>query len=155
MAGTKSAQSPEKVHIDKIKALIKENNSFELALPGQISFFVRSGFSYVDKTKNETFKIEKTVITEGYNVFSDYDFAIGISKDKKEFYSSNVYNFSIQADLSSAIIVGELYVRSKTDGDSYFYGGITHKLKKLFNDKKIPPEQRCKIPVVCDCNGIV
>ena len=57
--------------------------------------------------------------------------------------------------MSSAIINGELYVRFKRDGDSYHYGGMTHKLKKVFNDLDILPSHRDRIPVICDEGGIV
>ena len=46
-------------------------------------------------------------------------------------------------------------MRNRLDGDKYFYGGITHKVKKLFNDKKIPQNLRSKIPVLYDESGIV
>jgi hypothetical protein len=32
---------------------------------------------------------------------------------------------------------------------------MMHKLKKVFNDKDIPPSQRDMIPIVCDASGIV
>ena len=48
-----------------------------------------------------------------------------------------------------------MYVRSKKDGDSVFYGGCTHKLKKMYNDKKIPPSKRPLIPVLADEKGVV
>ena len=45
-------------------------------------------------------------------------------------------------------------MRSKKDGDSYSYGKMTHKLKKLFNDKSVPKKFRPQIPVICDEDGI-
>ncbi len=75
-------------------------------------------------------------------------------KSLNEIYS-NVYNFSIQANISSAIIKGRLYFRPKKDGDTVFYGGMTHKLKKLYNDKKISLTDRKKFPVLCDDIGVV
>ena len=32
---------------------------------------------------------------------------------------------------------------------------MTHKLKKVFNDRNIPPTQRSRIPVICDSEGIL
>ena len=32
---------------------------------------------------------------------------------------------------------------------------MTLKVKKLFNDKKISPEERERIPIICDGKGIV
>ena len=68
---------------------------------------------------------------------------------------ANVYNYSINANLSSAIIDGDLYLRSKKDGDTIYYGGMTHKLKKLFNDRKIPLSERKKLPILCDQKGVL
>ena len=67
----------------------------------------------------------------------------------------NVYKKSIQANIGSAIIEGELRFRPKKDGDALYYGGMTHKLKKLYNDRKIPPSVRDRIPILCDNKGIV
>ena len=78
-----------------------------------------------------------------------------LSKQKVEKSYLNVYSSSIQANISSAIINGGLYVRPKKDGDTIYYGGMTHKLKKLFNDKKIPISMRKLIPILCDESGVV
>jgi hypothetical protein len=32
---------------------------------------------------------------------------------------------------------------------------MTHKLKKIFNDKGIKPNERKKIPIICDNSGIL
>jgi tRNA(Ile)-lysidine synthetase-like protein len=68
---------------------------------------------------------------------------------------ANVYTLSTQKVLSFATIEGELYVRSRSEGDAYRYGGITHKLKKVLNDKKIPRAMRSRLPVLCDDRGIL
>ena len=46
-------------------------------------------------------------------------------------------------------------MRKRRDGDSYVWGGMTRKLKKLFNDKSISPQKRDRIPIICDSCGIV
>ena len=69
--------------------------------------------------------------------------------------SLNIYKFSMKKSLSSAIIEGELFLRYRKEGDSYFYGGMRRKLKKLFNDKKIPLSERESLPILCDSKGIV
>ena len=48
-----------------------------------------------------------------------------------------------------------MFIRPKKDGDTVFYGGMTHKLKKLFNDRKIPLSLRKKMPILCDDSGVV
>lgn len=66
-----------------------------------------------------------------------------------------VYNFVTSVSFYSATIIGNLYVRSRREGDAYRYGGMTHKLRKLFNDVKMPSAMRKKYPVVCDDAGIL
>ena len=46
-------------------------------------------------------------------------------------------------------------MRFKSNGDSYVYSGMTHKLKKVFNDRNIQPMERSLIPILCDSKGIV
>ncbi len=91
----------------------------------------------------------------GKNIFTEYDAELVISRGDITVSSSNVYNFSIQANLSSAIINGRLFLRPKKDGDTVFFGGHTRKIKKLFNDYGIPPSLRDRVPVLCDDSGVV
>jgi tRNA(Ile)-lysidine synthetase-like protein len=72
-----------------------------------------------------------------------------------DYPSANVYKILIQSVLNSVTIFDNLFVREKQDGDAYRYGGMTHKLKKLYNDRKLSPEQRRKWPVLCDEDGIL
>jgi tRNA(Ile)-lysidine synthase len=81
-----------------------------------------------------------------------YSAELILSKNK---FSSNVYKKSIQVNLSSAIISGNLYLRPKKDGDTVYYGGMTHKVKKLFSDKKIPLSERKILPLLCDERGVI
>ncbi len=93
-------------------------------------------------------------LVSGSNKLEGYSGIISIGENIT-LSSSIVYKISIQADLSSAIIVGGLYVRFREPGDAYYYGGMTHRLKKVFNDRNIPPSIRDRIPVICDEKGIV
>lgn len=54
-------------------------------------------------------------------------------------------------------INGELYLRHRREGDTYHPAGrgCGKSLKKLFNEKAIPPETRNAIPLLCDGLGIV
>lgn len=70
-------------------------------------------------------------------------------------FSSNIYNYSIYADLNGGIIDGSVYLRTRRDGDSYRYNGMTRRLKKVFNDYGIPPFMRDGIPIICDRDGIL
>ncbi len=144
--------SVEFTHINKIISLLNKDN-FSYSLPGGFIFVCEYGnCSIKSQTVSTSFWF---ALNEEYTEISDFSAAVVISSKKTDKISSNVYNFSIHADLSSAIINNGIFVRSKQDGDSYRYGGITHKLKKLFNDCKIPPSLRDRIPVFCDDSGIL
>lgn len=50
---------------------------------------------------------------------------------------------------------GELYVRSRQEGDTVKSGGMTKKLKRIFTDRHIPSHKRDLIPVICDDGGVL
>ncbi len=144
-------RSLERSHLVGISGLLVGDN-FKYSVPGGYEFVCERGvcaFRCCDYSERRELRQE---LTGGENKIVGYNcvFTVG-----ELVFSRNVYKFSIHADLSSAIINGSLYVRFREDGDSYRYGGITHKLKKVFNDKDIPPSVRDRIPIVCDADGIV
>ena len=106
---------------------------------------------FCNERKNESVYIVK----EGLNIIPELNIAVLITRDKNEVFSSNVYNFSIQADISSAIINKDLFIRTRRDGDKYFYGGMTRKVKRLLSDRKISQKERDSIPILCDDKGII
>ncbi len=146
----------ERVHVSAIRGCLDGGGDFSLDLPGKISFVCKEGlcgFSRSDaQCEEEDFLFP---ISLGENIIADASSAVLLSGEVLDDYSSKVYNISTQADLSSAIIKGGLFIRNKRDGDSCFWGGMTHKLKKLFNDRKIPRSMRSRIPVLCDEKGVV
>ena len=76
--------------------------------------------------------------------------ALAIIKDLK-----NIYNLSMQADLSSAKIGGTITLRTRLSGDLYRFGGMTRQVKKLFSDRKFTALLRDSLPVITDENGIL
>ena len=130
-----------------IYALLDKDN-FTYSLFDDVKFICERGICTVGvQSEGEEYHIDvKSEIT----MVEPFSAELILSKDK---YSSNVYKKSIQANLSSAIISGSLYLRPKRDGDTVYYGGMTHKIKKLYNDKKIPLSVRKKLPILCDDRG--
>lgn len=140
-----------RVHVNSIIEHINEDN-FRVSLPGEVEFVCERG---VISIRNETTDADLfQPLTQGMNELNGFNADVFLNSLPDE-SSLKVYKSVIKADISSAIIVGELYVRFKKDGDSYRYGGMTHKLKKVFNDLGIPPSVRSTIPVICDDSGIV
>lgn len=142
----------EYTHIKSIEGLLSKEN-FSVSLPSEYVFRAEYGICGVYKAMTDDSFF--TELSLGYNEIPSLGIAIGLSYDNDTVFSSNIYKFSKKVTAKSAIIYGSLIVRSKIDGDSYRYAGNTHKLKKLFNDKKIPPSKRSKIPVICDESGIL
>lgn len=148
-----SIPSPEKVHIDSIYNLLS-GEDFSVSLPGGKSFVSRDGFAYISEVfdEKESFFFE---LSEGANHFPNFDSIILVSKDKNYDCFSNIYKKSIQVKIKFDIINNGLYIRSKADGDSYRFGNMTRKLKKIFNNRKVPNSKRDKVPVFCDSQGIL
>ena len=148
-----TGEYPEEKHISALRELLKTNN-FTYSLPGEMNFVCQRGICFF-APKNLENKLQGQIfsLTKGENKISGSNLTVYVGEFDKT--SSFVYNFSIQAKLSSAIIDDGLTLRFKSDGDCYKYSGITHKLKKVFNDRNIPPIERALIPILCDSNGIV
>ncbi len=145
----------ERKHILEISDRIKRgDNNYKLSLPGGYLVCESGRARIVDGLVSTFDNSFCQPLKFGVNQLCGYaaEFELGENITKS---SSNVYKISIHASLSSAIIVGSLYVRFRKIGDEYRYGGMTHKIKKVFNDKKIPPSIRDRIPIVCDEAGIL
>lgn len=135
---------------------IKENlnkNNFKVSLTGG-EFICEYSRCRIDSSDCENYDYH-FILNNGINVIDEYDCDFLLTSGEADKSSLNVYKISIQQNLSSAIIDGELYLRPKKDGDTVYYGGMNHKLKKLYNDRKIPPSYRRSIPVLCDNRGVV
>ena len=139
-------------HVSKILELCSKDN-FSYSLPNGFTFRAEYGRLSVSQV-SEAHELSRS-LKDGFNDFPELGFAIYLADRNIANISSNVYKYSKNASLSSAIIYGGLSVRSRKDGDSYYFGGHTHKVKKLFNDKKIPPSKRALIPIIEDEKGIL
>ncbi len=146
------ANNIDKKQIIAIKELISGDN-FKVSLSSGVSFVVERGRCRFVKDGENDSSVPYQRLYLGENQIAGTNGVIFVGEDIN--FSLNVYKISIQADLSSAIIVGDLYCRQRCAGDAYFFGGMTHKLKKVFNDRGIPPSVRDKIPIICDDKGIV
>lgn len=144
---------PEKVHIDSIFELLG-GKDFTFSLSGKKNFVSAEGKIFIGDAvaQKEDFYYK---LNEGINKFSEFESIILLSREKNYDCFSNIYKKSIQVKFKFDIISNGLYIRSKSDGDFYRFNGMTRKLKKLFNDKKIPLSERKDIPVFCDDEGIL
>ena len=151
MAASAGARAPERVHVKKIRELLPLG-AFSYDLPGDFSFISSCGVCRVVK-RGQRCDFEYPV-SLGVTEMPEFSASLLLSESRAEI-SHNVYKFSIHADLSSAIIEDGLCIRPRRDGDEYRYGGMTHKLKKMLIDAKIPRDLRDRIPVLADSRGVV
>lgn len=153
--------------VERFTGLIPENKHINLiteALPrDNTSLSLHGGYSFViQRRKCRILPIDFFIPDErvqpiklGLNKLLDYDAFLYLGNDENYSYSKSEFTPLAKTTVSYDSLVGELSVRFKRDGDSYRYGGMTHKLKKVFNDRNIPTFERSRIPVVCDGQGIV
>ncbi|MBR2931044.1 MAG: tRNA lysidine(34) synthetase TilS [Clostridia bacterium] len=147
------APFPTRSQTESIREHLCADN-FKISISGGFSFVCERGVCCVGmEDKLDLYSFEQP-LKLGSNELCGFNALVYVGNRADKTYP-NVYNFSIQADLSSAIIDGELRVRFRKDGDAYYYGGMTRKLKKVFNDLDIPPSIRGRIPIICDAKGIV
>ena len=146
---------PESVHIKAISEQLFKGGDFSISIPGDLSFICEDGVCFVGH-KEDDFTFERVVpLKDGINEIEELGIAVVVSDAEiKESYL-NVYKFSTNKKINSAIIDGSLILRTKKEGDCYFYGGVRRKLKKLFIDKKIPKSKRSYIPIIADDSGIL
>ena len=151
MADYRDGLLPQALTSDVYCLLDKDN--FSYSLPGGLLFVCERGVCTVRKPIGTTkYRVDIEIGLNHIDVINS-DFIISTTKLNNNYL--NVYKKSIQANLSSAIIEGSLVLRSKADGDTVYYGGMTHKVKKLFNDRKIPLSIRKTYPVLCDDRGVI
>ena len=67
----------------------------------------------------------------------------------------NIYRIVKRIKISSDIIKNGIYVRNRRISDSIRYGNMTHSVKKLLSEKKIPSSSRADYPVIYNKNGLI
>ncbi len=148
------SSSLEEIHILSIRKLLS-GGDFSVSIPGGVRFCSERGVCEILPEKSSDDDILNFPLKFGMNRLGDFDADVCLYNEKNRETSLNVYKNSIHAELSSAIIHGELYMRSRTRGDTIFYSGHTHKLRKIFTDLKIPMSERKYVLLLCDDKGVV
>ncbi len=148
------SSSVEELHILNIRRLLPHGD-FSVSIPNGVRFVCDRGLCKILTDRKSVGSALHIPVKLGLTSLCDFDADIYLCDGKNEEISLNVYKNSIHADLSSAIIVGDLYMRTRLEGDTIFYGGHTHKLRKIFTDFKIPLTERENVLLLCDEKGIV
>jgi len=150
----KSNYSVEGVHTAAIFNLLCEP-TFSYSLPKGWRFVSEGGYCYVTDGAEESEEFSVS-LKLGVNEIPGYSTRVILAESDEDIKSySNIFKILIKKRLPFDIIDGGITVRSRRNGDSYRFGGMTRRLKKLFNDKGIPPSRRRDVPVFEDKDGII
>ncbi len=160
MFASVSNKAVERVHIDALLGLVRDcDGDASLSLPGKVRAVIESRCLYFTSNTPEEFHEFEYELSEGVNRFRE-DFAVLVATNAEDLQKynqtlENIYKLSIHTKISFDKISNTLTVRSRRDGDSYVFGGMTRKLKKLYNDRAYSSKKRAVTPVFCDNDGIV
>ncbi len=91
---------------------------------------------------------------EGENKFPELGFTLYLFYDEG-YKKENIYKSLKPTVINRGKLKGNLYIRNRTEGDKYRYGGMTHTPKKMLASKKIPTQMRKNYPAVCDGDTLV
>ena len=148
--------SLEQVHVNNILELCRASkNNSRVSLPSQICAMLFDGKlkflpeAELSANENESYFLE---VGEGEHFISQINAEIVIGKSHREI---NIYKKSIQFNINSAKIDGTFSLRERRAGDKIFMGGMHKSVKKLMCDKKIPPELRYRVPMICSGDEII
>lgn len=149
-----SGTSLEAVHVKDILSLAKKATPHsKISLPDGIYAVIEDGSLIFTRAPLTADVAEfEFVAKKGNNPISQTNSEIVIGNTQTEI---NIYKKSIQLSADSAKIVGDVVLRSRHEGDKIVMGGMRKSVKKLMCDKKIPLDERYRIPIICDDEGIL
>ena len=152
-------RSLSKIHIDAVSDAIKnKKGAVILNLPCGIRFIKsKNHISFENGVSvHEPIEGSYSLCIDG-NPFVFEDCAVSVSSalNDKISINNNIYNLSIHKKTDFDKIKGSLSVRGKVEGDTFKYGGMTRKVRKLFSEAGIPFGMRRSVPIICDEDGIV
>lgn len=149
-------------HVDAMIRLLRENPSEgELFLPGNIVYRQDRNTVQIiplasgqDSPPIPEFSEDGTVWKCGkQTMFFSHNGHPHHTDDDKN--SENIYKLSISTSFRFDKIKGDIFVRYRQPGDTYRFGGMTRRVKKLLTDRKLTEEEKNKLPFLCDENGIL
>lgn len=156
------------VHLESCIRLIRTSDSGELSLPGRMTMklsggkvaFAARGESAADPIFSQTLPVSADEIRGSVHTFPfpNAGFCVALSDSalpapKNPSDCENIYKISIHTTISFDKIRGSISVRNRLPGDRIVMGGMTRRLKKLFNSAHT--ENRGSVPVFCDESGIL
>lgn len=145
----------ENVHICKISEIMckaaASAERFEICLPGNVSAIIADGKLSFSATlrKATPAPVFYYELFYGLNDIKETGFAVYVASEADIPCVSDNYTLYDKADIYLEDDDVKLYARNREAGDFIKSGGMSKKLKELFNHRKIPTEIRCLLPIIC------
>ncbi len=131
-------------HIDQIEELVAGKGKGPLYLPGNYLVYKAPGHLLFTQKVFKSPYWELIIEKEGEYLLPDKNFIVSVKKCKKD----SIGNVE-EALLSAKKLALPFLIRKRKEGDRVFIQRVGHKkLKKLFQEKKIPFYLRDTLPVV-------
>jgi len=154
---------PEYVHFRAMLDLSGSDRcEGSISLPGGMIFRVNRNEVFFQLQQNSDGEESRTdfrhEMDKDGSVFENDLYKLIISPEEHNFRAEeyeNIYKLSIHQKMCSDKIIGALYIKYRNNGDTYRYGGMTRKIKKLMVDRKLTAEEKNLLPILCDGKGIL
>lgn len=144
--------NPQRAHIELVKNLLDKETGACAELPDGLKVYVKYGWlelSTDNEDENKDFCYEIEIDSSKCKSFGETSFEV----------TENIHNRSKnQMIVNYDLLDGKkLFIRNRKIGDRmvFFKDGRTRKIKDYFIDKKIPRQDRNKIPLLCTENEVV
>lgn len=150
----KTGTKPENKHIQSVEHLLRNGGNIQILKA--VTARVRSGvllfFDTADKTSSWAVQFQ-----EGFVELPFTSIQIKIVNKADLNNIQNVNNKILDYCFDYDKISSNILIRNRREGDSIRLAKrkCTKSLKKLFNEKGLPPEDRNKVVVICDDEGIL
>ena len=142
--GGESLSHAQALALDRI--IMQKKTGASIALTGNIiARLDGENLRFFPSCVERSVQISKTPLHFGENQLSEHTFLYIGEKPQGEFS----YFAEAQIDPNS---LDSLYARQRKNGETYRYGGMTRKIKKLLCGEELAAKNR---PVVCDKDGIL
>jgi len=169
---TERGARPEREHVERLVNAIRVGENTSLSLPGKRRALIGEGALSVihDSRGEEKLPRYSFRIFEGENHFEIPECGLYVTaslrkaedfsklifdEEKYSLKQSLIYNLSTHKVLNFDTIKGELFLRSRREGDIIDFGSFCKSVKKLMNEKKIPSNLRDALPLLCEGEDVI
>ncbi|MBR5313817.1 MAG: tRNA lysidine(34) synthetase TilS [Clostridia bacterium] len=152
-----------KTNVDDIVNILREYSKTncrqikKICLPDKIDFVITPEKCYFERHTGEKNVLIPQTLSLGITKLGKNCGKIAIFRNENEIekhFPKNIYKNATHVVVNDKVFGDTISVRARKDGDTFSFSNMTKKVKKMFNEAKIPLDQRDILPVFCDEKGI-